>query len=542
MKKVWNKLYITALLLIIILAGCSTESGKGTPYGGKNVEVSDRSTTNQVVAAVSSEPDEGFDPTAGWGHGTTPLIQSTLVRYNQDRSLENDLAEYYRVSDDGLLWEFRLRTDAFFTDGTQVKASDVAFTFMTAKESASALDLAFLEECRETGENTVGFFLSTPMSTFINTIASVGIVPQHLYDGNYGNEPIGSGPWKFVQWNKGEQVILEANKEYYGTVPEIDKAVIVFMDTDAAYAAAQAGKVDVALTAANYGSNEVDGMHLEAVSTTDNLGFTMPMYPDTGEVSEDGYKIGNNVTSNIEIRKALAYGLDRQRLADDAVDGFAAPAYSENDGMPWNNPETAIETDAEKAKEILKQGGWHDSDSDGILDKEGVKAEFICIYPSGDSVRQSTAMAAAQQAAELGINITVEGTSWDDISKRMFSDAVVMGWGSENPYTSYMLFHSSNGLKSDYYNPEGYSSETADRYLESALHALTPEDAFQYWKLAQWDGSTGTSMKGDCPWVWLVNIQHLYFVRDGLNIGDQQLHAHGESWTLLQNLQDWKWE
>ena len=151
------------------------------------------------------------------------------------------------------------------------------------------------------------------------------------------------------------------------------------------------------------------------------------------------------------------------------------------------------------------------------------------------------ALAAAEQARQLGIRIVVEGTSWDDISKRMFSDAVLMGWGSSNPYESYCLYHSSYALRDDYYNPEGFTSAAADRYLEAAMEALTVEEAYENWRLAQWDGETGTSMKGECPWVWLINMQHLYYARDGLDIGDQQLHAHGASMPLLQNLKDWKW-
>ena len=150
-------------------------------------------------------------------------------------------------------------------------------------------------------------------------------------------------------------------------------------------------------------------------------------------------------------------------------------------------------------------------------------------------------MAAAEQLRGVGIQMNVEGTSWDDISKRMFSNAVLMGWGAANPYESYCLYHSSYALRDDYYNPEGYSSPVTDSYLEAAMEALDTETAYQNWKLAQWDGSTGTSMKGQCPWVWIVNVQHVYYVRDGLDIGPQQLHPHGASMPLLKNLKDWTW-
>ena len=144
----------------------------------------------------------------------------------------------------------------------------------------------------------------------------------------------------------------------------------------------------------------------------DNRGFTLPVLPDTGEVTESGYPIGNDVTCNLEIRQAIAYAIDRQQVAEAAVNGYATPCYSENDGMPWNNPEVAIETDVDYAKQLLADAGWSDTDGDGIVERDGLKAEFVCLYPSGDSVRQAVAMAAAEQVRAIGINIIVEGTSW----------------------------------------------------------------------------------------------------------------------------------
>ena len=527
MKRIVTVL-ITAVLLVVC-ASCSSEDG-GTPERD----------TSQVIIAISSEP-ETLDPCKGWGHGFTPLVQSTLVEYRQDMSIANDLATDYTLSDDRLTWTFRIRDDAYFTDGEQLTAADVAFTFNTAKDEQTTLDLSYLESAVAVDEFTVEFRLTRAHSTFINTVASVGIVPEHAYSEDYGTNPIGSAAYKFVQWNPGEQIILEANPDYYGDVPAIERVVLVFMDADAALAAVRAGQVDVALTSATLADQEIEGYRLVAVTSMDNRGLTLPVNKDEGETTPDGYPIGNDVTGCIEIRKALAYGIDRERVAADALNGYGDPAYSENDGMLWHNPETEIATDVEYAKSLLAEAGWADTDGDGIVEKDGLKAEFTCLYPSGDTVRQPVAMAAAEQARELGISIVVEGTSWDDIDRRMFSSAVLMGWGSTDPYTTYCLYHSSYALRDDYYNPENYRSSITDDYLESALAAATQEEANEYWKLAQWDGENGPSMCGDCPWVWLVNVQHLYYVADGLDIGEQMLHPHGADWPLIQNLREWSW-
>ena len=536
-KKVMTVLL--ALVMVLSLVACTGEKAPG------NTEAPQQSNSaagvkDSVVIAIGSEP-ETLDPTKGWGHGNAPIVQSTLVKYNSELNFENDLATGYELSDDGLVWTFTLRDDAYFTDGEKLTAADVAFTLETAKAAQGSVDLTYMESAVAKDDSTVVVTLSKPTSILLNTLASVGIVPEHAYGEDYGVDPIGSGPYKFVEWRAQEQIVFTANEHYYGGEPAIKKVTIVFMSEDAALAAVQSGQVDVAYSTATLGSTAVEGYHVEELTSADNRGFTLPVLPDEGKTTESGAPIGNDVTSKLEIRQAIAYAIDRQQVAEVALNGFGRPAYSENDGMPWNNPEVVIETDVDYAKKLLADAGWVDTDGDGIVEKDGLKAEFNCVYPSGDSVRQAVAMAAAEQVLAVGIKINVEGTSWDDIMKRMFSEAVMMGWGSAIPNETYYLYRSEGALLDDFYNPEGYMNETTDAYLAAAMEALTPEEANKNWQLVQWDGSTGTAMKGECPWVWIVNLDHVTFVRDGLSIGEQSIHPHGHGVPLIQNLQDWEW-
>ena len=537
---------IGALLLAaaagLALAACAGKTGEGggAQHAAADGEGADAGARDSVVIAIGEEP-ETLDPTKGWGHGNSPIVQSTLVRYTAELAFENDLAADYSLSEDGLTWTFTLRDDAYFTDGEQVTASDVAFTLETAKAAQGSVDLTYMESARAQDERTVVITLTRPTSIFLNTLASVGIVPEHAYGEDYGRSPIGSGPYRFVEWRPQEQIVFEANEDYYGGTPAIRRVTIVFMSEDAALAAVQAGQVDVAYSTATLGTAEAEGYHVEAIPSADNRGFTLPMSPDTGETTQNGAPIGNNVTCHREIRQAVAYAIDRQLVADTVLNGFGRPAYSENDGMPWNNPDTAIETDVEYAKQLLADAGWVDTDGDGIVEKDGLKAEFSCLYPAGDSVRQAVAMAAAQQVQEIGIRIQVEGVSWDEITRRMFSEAVMMGWGSSSPNETYYLYRSAGAFLEDFYNPEGYQSEKTDAYLEAAMESLTAQEANENWKKVQWDGTEGTGMQGACPWVWIVNLDHVTFVRDGLSIGDQPLHGHGHGLPLIQNLQEWSW-
>ena len=517
---------VLAVLMCLSLAACGNETAK---------------TKDSVVIAIGSEP-ETLDPTQGWGHGNAPIVQSTLVRYTSELSFENDLATGYELSQDGLTWTFTIRDDVKFTDGEKLTASDVAFTLETAKAAQGAVDLTYMESAVAKDDKTVVITLSKPTSIFLNTLASVGIVPEHAYGDDYGMNPIGSGPYKFVEWKAQEQIIFTANEDYYDGVPAIKNVTVVFMSEDAALAAVQAGQVDVAYSTATLGTTEVEGYHVEAITSADNRGFTLPVLPAEGKTTESGAPIGNDVTCNSEIRQAIAYAIDRQLIADVVLNGFGRPAYSENDGMPWNNPEVKIETDVEHAKKLLADAGWKDTDGDGIVEKDGLKAEFDCVYPSGDSVRQTVGMAAAEQLLEIGIKVNIKGMSWDEIMNVMFSEAVLMGWGSAIPNETYYLYRSEGALLDDFYNPEGYMNDVTDGYLNAALEALTVEEANENWRKAQWDGTTGTAMQGECPWVWIVNLDHVTYVRDGLSIGDQPIHGHGHGLPLIRNLQDWAWE
>ena len=169
-----------------------------------------------------------------------------------------------------------------------------------------------------------------------------------------------------------------------------------------------------------------------------------------------------------------------------------------------------------------------------------MKAEFTLYYPANDVVRQSLAISVADMMKPLGINIKVEGGSWDIIGQKMYSEAVLMGWGSHDPHEMYNIYSSDNAGV-DYYNTGYYKNDTVDEYFKQALQAKSEAEAIEFWQKAQWDGTTGLSGKGDAPWAWLVNIDHLYLVKDGLDIGEQRIHVHGHGWPATDNIVDWKW-
>lgn len=491
-----------------------------------------------VTMPTTSEPEAGFNPVYGWGAGEhvhEPLIQSTLTTTTADLKIGKDLATDYSVSEDGLTWTVSIRDDVKFTDGEPLTASDVAFTYNLCVENSSVNDFTMLKEAVAVDDTTVEFHMNTPFSIWPYTMAIVGIIPEHAYDENYGQNPIGSGRYIMKQWDKGQQVIFEANPDYYGDEVKMKKVTVLFMDEDAALAAAMAGQVDVAHTAASYADQVIDGYSLLQVASVDNRGINLPV----GPVEErDGLTVGNEVTADIAVRRAINIGIDREEMITNVLGGYGTPAYSVCDKMPWYNSEAQVSYDPDGAKQLLEDAGWVPG-ADGIREKDGVRAAFTVMYNPGDSVRQALAEDLANQCAELGIEVTTEGAGWDVAYDKALSQPLVWGWGAHTPMELYNIYHTLPATGSAEYSP--YANSTVDAYMDEALKASELEDSYDLWQKAQWDGSTGVTQKGDIPWVWLCNVDHLYYVRNGLQVAEQKIHPHGHGWSIVNNVDQWEW-
>ena len=533
-----------ALSAACAASGCGNGSaGTGAAARTSAQAAEQRTRAGEVVVAMdpNSEPAAGFDPAYGWGAGEhvhEPLIQSTLTVTNPDLTIGYDLATDYLVSEDGLTWTVTIRDDVSFTDGEPLTAEDVAFTYNTVKDASSVSDFTMLDYAEAADDRTVVFHMNRPFSIWPYTMAVTGIVPEHAYDSaTYGASPVGSGRYVLKQWDRGQQVILEANPDYYGGEPLMKKVTILFMEEDAAFLAAQAGQVDLAYTSATYSDQQIEGYALASYATVDNRGFNLPAVPE--QTDAQGRTVGNDLTADVRVRRAINMGIDRQEMIDHVLNGYGSPAYSVCDQMPWYSEASEVEYDPEGAAALLDEAGWKTGDG-GVREKDGVKAELNLLYSAGDSVRQALAADFADQLGDLGISCTLEGVGWDTAYDRALSDPLVWGWGAHTPMELYNIYHTAAGSDWALYSP--YASDAVDRYMDQALAQNDLETSYQLWQQAQWDGTEGVTWEGDIPWVWLVNIDHLYWVRDGLQMAEQKIHPHGHGWSVVNNVDQWTWK
>ena len=529
-----------AAALVLALGACSqqTPPQKADASAPASAVAEQNADGRRLVLAVKGEPEQGFDPIKSWGEYGNPLFQSTLLKRNEKLDLEGDLATQWELSKDRKTWTITIRDDAKFADGQPLTAEDVAFTYETGKQWAGILDLTDLDGVKAINPTTVEIRLKQPRITFVHSLATLGIVPKHAYKEGYADNPMGSGPFKFVKWDKGQQLVIEPNPHYYGKHPEFERITMLYTAEDATVAAANAKQVQIAVVTPAVAKQVPADMQLVIAKSVDNRGLMFPMQP-AGKKTPEGKPIGNDVTADLAIRKAINIGIDRKKLSDGVLGGYGTPAWGVADNLPWDNPEQRLpDGDLAAAKALLDKAGW--VEKDGKRSKGGRQARFTLLYPASDNVRQSLAVSIADMVKPLGIQIDIAGKSWDEIYREQHSNAVLFGWGSHDPLEVFRLYDAkSAGLES--YNAGFYSNSTVTRNLEKAQISASFAESLPHWKNAAWDGTTGFGMKGDAAWAWLVNLDHLYFVNKCLDIGPRQIEPHGHGYPLTWNIQDWKW-
>ena len=423
---------------------------------------------------------------------------------------------------------------------------DVAFNLSiprraTCRAEGSGADLSVLEEARASGPNEVELHLREPRITFVSHLVSLGIVPAASYGEGYARAPLGAGPFQMVEWREGEQLVVEPNPHWHGGDIPFDRISFVFGGEETNLSLAQTGAAHLVAVPPSQADMAPAGMRALNVETVDNRGLMFPMVPDEGRTTEAGHPVGNDVTADPAIRRAVNVALDREALVALALAGNGRPAYGPVDGLPWDNPQAHLPGgDPDAAMAVLEAAGWQDADGDGIRERGELSASFTIVYPASDSTRQALALGAAQQLQAIGIDAQPSGRSWDEIEAMMHSSVVVFGWGAHDPLEIWSLYHSSNAGRG-FTNTGFYENPTVDAHLEAAEAAESFEASLPHWQAAQWDGATGFGACGDAAWAWIVNLEHSYWVSECLDTGASQVHPHGHGFPITWNLQDWRW-
>jgi peptide/nickel transport system substrate-binding protein len=409
-----------------------------------------------------------------------PNIHEPLLVYDFDElKLKPHLAESYQISDDGLEITFRLRDDIYFSDGEAVTTDDIIFTYEAIiNPEVDAANLANLyvdvEKVVKVDGRVIKFYMKRPNVKALEMLAfrDVGIYPKHIYSFDDAKElnkhrtnPVGSGPYVFEKWDVGREVVLRRNENYWGPKPKLEKVVYKFIPN--MVAAIQALR-----------SHEVDIVIPEPEQFMDLVGdrkftdeFKCLSYWNPGVPF---FFIGWNQETAFfgekKVRLAMTCLVNRRQIVERLFEGCgeetSGPFYikgSQGDADIKSRP-----YDPEKAKRLLDEAGWVDSDGDGVRDKDGVPFRFKLMYSGNSTLYNRIVKLIKDDAARAGIEVIATPLEWsivaDKLGEREF-EAVLMGWGGGIVEDFYRIFHSSQigGRGSNYV---GFRNPEADALME----------------------------------------------------------------------------
>ncbi|MET8924933.1 ABC transporter substrate-binding protein [Streptomyces sp. NPDC004623] len=509
------------------LAACSA------PSGGK--DDGDSRAADSVVIGVASEPDT-LSPLLGYGKDGNSKIFDGLLARDTALKLRPALAKALpEVAADGLTYTYTLRDDVQFSDGEPLTSADVVFTYDTildAKTNNTARsELDAVKDVRADGDDTVVFTLKYPYAPFAGRTV-LPIVPEHVAGkqnpntGSFNLEPVGTGPYVLSAWSKGEKLTFKANPHYWGGVPKVKTfTMAVISDDNVRATRLRSGDLDGAILPPNLGATfkNDNGLKTYHAKSYDLRTVTLPQK--------------NEVTADRAIRQALDAAVDRKAMVDKILDGAGRPAYGP---LPVDDPWFAqgIERDQDlaTARRILDEAGWKAGES-GIRAKDGRRAGFTLLCPSGDKVRQDHALAYASDAKKAGIDVKVESATWEVIEPRMKNDAVLAGFGStgDPDFGLYTLLHSS--LAGDGFNNMArYGNATVDQALDAGRRSRD-----QSVREAAYD-TLQRALVEDPGYTFLTHIDHLYVLADRWAGLTTQLepHEHGFASGPWWNIEDWQ--
>jgi len=460
-------------------------------------------------------------------------LHDTLITMDQQGNIEPSLAESWEISEDGLTYTFNLRDDVTWHDGEPFTAADVAYTFgeLTSEYNSLAnATYSVVEEIETPDDHTVVLHLANADPAFFPWAFSqtnfAQIFPRHIYEGtdaetnenNYA--PVGTGPFVFSEWVRGSHIIMERNPDYFEPV-HLDRIVFqIIPEPGARQLALEQGDVDYlpyfALAPAS----------VDPLSENPETQVIPAMRPPAGEIIMF-INLREAPLSDVNVRRALAYGLNRQQIVDLALAGRATPATGpiRSDSFFYNPEIETYPRDIDRANQMLDDAGYPRGD-------DGTRFTLRLSYEAAGEggAFQSAAEVMREQLREIGVALDLQpsdSATWQERAFIQWDFDLAMGSFGTGPDPAIgvaRLYITENIVRQNARNLSGYSNPEVDALFAQGAVELDPEARRQIYQEAQ------AILVDELPAIWLWEKFYPIAIRTGL-VGMPSGAMHSEPWS-----------
>ena len=419
------------------------------------------------VDAGTLDPRLTRDTTAS---RTADLIYSGLVHITPALEPVPDLAESWE-NPDPTTFIFKLRPDLTFSDGSPLTAEDVVYTYTSivnpdfnAPQRALYTPISAVEAV---DAQTVKFTLSAPYAPLLSYL-DIGIVPKALVEGgtDIGLNPVGAGPMKLVSWNRGSEIVLEANESYWRGAPEIENVTIKIIGDNSARAQAfEAGDLDVI-------QSPLSPQDIERLSADDRFGNVITAGLGINYLN---FNTKDPLLADPKMRQAFAKLVDQETIVNDIYQGVDQVAHSIILPSSWAFSDAISQPtfDIEGAMADFAALGWSDSNGDGVLDKDGTDLAITLATHSEDPNRVQTVEYLQAIFESAGVKATAQITDWPSFSTNYVQQGkhqiAVLGWLNIVDPDRLMFAQFTTGGPTNW---GGYSNPEVDKLLQEGRSTL----------------------------------------------------------------------
>jgi peptide/nickel transport system substrate-binding protein len=526
-----------------VVAGCAGNSGGDGDGGGTATESgsgsgSGSSTESEATETATATPSSGGELVVGFESELTGLdphrtssVVSWVVVYNlaetlvtfEDGELAGRLASDWRISDDGLEYTFTLREGVQFHPpvSRELTAADVVYSFERMnQEGAMGGDLSAMESVEATGEYEVTFTMSQPFAPFFNFLARVPwvIVPEEAVEAQGGGlgdfqEPVGTGPFRFGDYEPGNRLVLEAFDDYrVEDVPLLDAVEVrPVPDADSRVAALRAGDLDMARAVPGSDATTVEDAEDTKLARQTATGWAQ-LHINCSQEPWD----------NPAVRRAVAHVIDRRSIVDAAVSGYGTAAwqpYSQSSVWNYDLEDAKRTRDIERAQQILEDAG-------NPLEGTTLKIKANTRY----TIMETTANLLVAQLAEAGIDAEVEILEWgtqlsDFLNANFGAMAFSVPFKIDPDRHYYGFVHPSTSQWNKYGEDQPDAQKMYDLVAEGRTE--TDQDArveiyTEFQKL----------VNKNVPWISVARTDDLVGLRSNVNGNQPWLLPYTRYWTM----------